>query len=64
MTRPAIGTTTTREIRVPICKLCGCEINEVGECDQDCEYDCVRRPKGTVLTAVYQRTDVLVREES
>jgi hypothetical protein len=61
--RPDIGATTSGEIRIEVCLACGFAMDDTGLCSDTCGYDGDVRPKGKVLYAIYQRTEVLVREE-
>lgn len=66
--RPEPGTKTTREIRVCICKSCGYTVSDNGLCDGECKNDAdhhrgeLTRPV-TYFHAVYERTDVFLRDE-
>lgn len=59
-----VGEITTRVIHVPVCRECGCVIDETGLCDQSCKYDAsIERPPDTVECHVHKRTDEYVRKE-
>ena len=58
--RPDIGTVTTREVRVPVCRSCGF-IRTDGLCSDDCDLDGM---PAEVFYAVYSCVETLIREES
>jgi hypothetical protein len=62
--RPAPGTQTTSEYRVPICVNCGCVIGDIG-CSYRCstDYDLAEREPGDYIIAVYRRVDTFLRDE-
>ena len=58
-----IGTATTRQISIKVCKLCNSAIGDTGLCTYDCPNDGdLRRDAGSVWQRVYVRTDVLISE--
>lgn len=59
--RPATGTVTIKEIRVPICMQCGCII-DIGLCTDSCPLDGGSHT-GNTLVAVYERSDKFLRDE-
>ncbi len=61
MTRPQPGTKTTGEIRIEVCQKCG-YIVDLGLCQWKCDNDSAHED-GTFFYAVYERTDVFLRDE-
>lgn len=60
--RPEPGTAFISEIKVKICGKCGyMVVNTL--CDYNCSYDGALSDNRPIITAVYQRTDVFLRDE-
>ena len=63
-----VGDITTKELRVLVCKMCNCVVNQglvgdMGDCSDDCNQDCALRTNENTIVKVYRRTDELIREE-
>lgn len=54
-----IGTTRTSVVEVKVCKSCNSPV-DLGLCSYECPADGDHKP-GTFLTAVYERSETLVR---
>jgi|GEM_PF-5342438 hypothetical protein len=61
--RPTPGDSITKIIRIPICKTCGYMIEEeFSGCTYECPDDYEHNEENT-LYAIYERTDVFLRDE-
>jgi hypothetical protein len=59
-----IGTSTTRQVNVRICKACNSVIGDTGMCSFECPEDCqVKRKPGTVIVRTYTRVDTMIAEK-
>ena len=58
-----IGTQTTRKVQVRFCAVCSSPIDEKRMCKVRCAHDLAMvRPRGTVITRIYERQDTLIEE--
>lgn len=60
--RPLPGKTTVRTTRIPICRKCGCVIDDTGLCDGNCPLDGDDHT-GCMFYAVYETTTKFIRDE-
>ena len=60
--RPEVGSSTTRTIKIQVCKFCRCAVSEIG-CDYGCGQDGKRRTPQNTFLAVYERVDTFKGDE-
>jgi hypothetical protein len=61
--RPEPGAKTVRLIKVPVCRRCGYAISD-GLCDDGCDLDGSGHAPADTILAVYERTDIFLRDEA
>jgi len=60
---PEIGSSNTYQVKFKICIKCNCIIGDTGLCSYGCEHDGHYRGPGETILRIYERTDVLQKEE-
>jgi len=61
--RPEIGTQTTKIVKIPVCKGCGCALDDTNLCSDDCDHDGEKRTPENTFNAVYQRVETFKGDE-